>query len=154
MTEDDVRYAAYLERMIFSDPWSEKVYRETLGIEGVVYLVAEDDEAQSEIDAESKNRIVGVAGVRNIVGDGEITNVMISPDYRKRGLAYQLLEQLLKEGEQIGIRDFTLEVRASNDAAIGLYEKLGFVGEGLRKNFYNHPAEDALIMWKRNTNVG
>lgn len=149
MTPDDIKCAAYLEQMIFSDPWSEKVYRETLELEGVVYLVAEDDDAESELNNTPACKIIGLAGVRNIVGDGEITNVMVIPEYRGRGCAYKILSQLIVEGEGLGVRDFTLEVRASNEPAIKLYEKLGFVTEGVRRGYYEHPKEDALIMWKR-----
>ena len=149
MTQDDVECAAYLERMIFSDPWSEKVYRETLELKDVVYLVAE-----AELNNTSERKIIGLAGVRNVVGDGEITNVMVIPEYRGNGYAFQILSQLLTEGEKLGVRDFTLEVRQSNASAIRLYEKLGFVTEGIRRGYYEHPKEDALIMWKRkNTNA-
>ena len=60
-----------------------------------------------------------------------------------------MLLKLMEEGYRMGVEAFTLEVRKSNEAAIHLYEKLGFVTEGIRKNFYEEPTEDALIMWKR-----
>lgn len=139
MTLEDVEEVAKLEEKCFSDPWSADVYKYTLEIPGVVYLV-------NEIDG----KIVSVAGLRNIVGDGEITNVMTAKEYRGQGLAYELLSELMIKGEEIGVIDFTLEVRVGNTNAIKLYEKLGFVSEGVRPGFYEHPKEDALIMWKRN----
>jgi len=139
MTMADIEEVAALEAECFSEPWSANVYRSTLEIDGVVYLINELD-----------GKIVSVAGIRNIVGDGEISNVMTAEEYRGRGLAYELLKELLIEGRKIGVIDFTLEVRSSNISAIRLYEKLGFVSEGVRPGFYDHPKEDALIMWKRN----
>lgn len=139
MTCEDLEEVALLEQKSFSDPWSINVYRQTLEIDGVIYLVSVED-----------NKIVSVCGVRNIVGVGEITNVMTDEAYRGRGLAYLTLQELIRCGKDIGVIDFTLEVRAGNTAAIRLYEKLGFESEGIRLGYYEHPKEDALIMWKRN----
>lgn len=138
MTENDLEEVARLESITFSDPWSLNVYRQTLAIEGVIYLVYEVD-----------GKIVSVCGVRNIVGDGEITNVMTLEEYRGQGIAHKLLTALINEGNSIGIENYTLEVRKGNVVAIDLYKKLGFVIEGVRPDFYDHPKEDALIMWKR-----
>ena len=99
--------------------------------------------------AEMAGRIVGLCGVQNISGDGEITNVSVAGDVRRMGTAYKMMRQLIQRGYGIGIRDYTLEVRASNRAAIGLYEKLGFKSEGLRPGFYEGPKDDAVIYWKR-----
>lgn len=139
MTDQDVEIVAEMEQMIFTDPWSLNVYRQTLALDNTLYLVA----------CEGNGDIVAVAGVQNIVGDGEITNVMVLPEYRKQGIAYELLLKLIEEGKKIGVQDFTLEVRKSNAGAIRLYEKLGFVSEGIRPGFYEHPKEDAMIMWLR-----
>ena len=138
MTEDDIPRMAGLERIIFTDPWSEKVYRETLALPDVEYVVAVDDDT-----------IVGGAGVRNIVGTGEITNVMLLPEYRGKGLGRKIVEEVIERGRRLGAEEFTLEARASNASAIKLYEKLGFVNEGIRPGFYNNPKEDAAIMWLR-----
>ena len=147
MTENDIPEVARLERMIFTDPWPEKVYRETFAIEGVEYVVAIDRPDRDE--AGGGETIVGAAGVRNIAGTGEITNVMVLPEYRQAGIATRMITDLLKRGRQLGAEEFTLEVRAGNETAIRLYEKLGFVSEGIRPKFYRNPEEDALIMWIR-----
>ena len=136
MTESDIPRAARLEKMIFTDPWSEKVYRETLALSGVEYVVA--------IDVDT---IVGAAGVRNIVGTGEITNVMLLPEYRGQGNGRKMMEEIIERGRRLGAKDFTLEVRASNTLAQRLYKSLGFVCEGTRPGFYNNPKEDARIYW-------
>ena len=93
---------------------------------------------------------MGLCGVRNVSGDGEVTNVSVSGDCRREGVGYKMLKQLLERGRGIGIENYTLEVRAGNEAAIRLYEKLGFVSEGVRPGFYDEPKEDAVIYWKRN----
>ena len=142
MTESDIPEVARIEKMIFADPWSEKVYRETLKLPETGYVVATDVSDDGE-------DIIGAAGVRNIVGTGEITNVMILPGYRGRGIAKMMLTDLLETGRQLGACDFTLEVRVSNEPAIRLYESLGFESEGVRPGFYRNPAEDAAIYWLR-----
>lgn len=138
MTEEDVPYLAKIEEETFSMPWSPKDFLEMIKIDQVVYLVVVLD-----------NKIIGGAGIRNILGDGEITNVVIKKEYRGNGYSYKLLSSLIEEGRGLGATAFTLEVRESNEAAIGLYKKLGFETEGKRKGFYDRPKEDALIMWKR-----
>ena len=73
----------------------------------------------------------------------------IMNEYQNRGIGRMMLEYLLEKGRNAGVEAFILEVRKSNENAIHLYEKLGFVTEGIRKNFYEKPVEDGLIMWKR-----
>ncbi len=138
MTEDDIPRMAELEKIIFTDPWSEKVYRETFALSGVEYVVAVDGD-----------KVVGGAGVRNIVGTGEITNVMLLPEYRGQGIGRTIVEEAIERGRRLGAEEFTLEVRVSNARAIKLYESLGFVSEGIRPGFYNNPKEDAAIYWMR-----
>lgn len=143
MTEADARRASALEADNFPDGWSESAFEETLRLDYAYYYGAEED-----------GHLVGICGLRNMAGEGEITNVSVDARYRQKGVASALLGHTLKEGEKLGIRDFTLEVRCSNYPAIGLYEKFGFRGEGVRKGFYDRAKEDgeredALIMWKR-----
>lgn len=140
MNLDDVDRVCVLEEMAFSMPWHKESFIEMIENKDALYLVADDGNAG----------VIGCCGVRSIVGEGDISNVVVHPDFRKKGIAYDMLTQLLSRGEKdFGIKEFTLEVRLSNMSAIHLYEKLGFVSEGIRKNFYEEPVEDALIMWKR-----
>lgn len=127
-----------LEEKAFSMPWHRKSFQEMIQNKEACYLVALID-----------GKVVGCCGVRHIVGEGEITNVVVDPSFRNNKIGYQMMQALLKQGRNLGIKEFVLEVRKSNDAAIFLYEKLGFKEEGVRKNFYEQPKEDALIMWKR-----
>lgn len=78
-----------------------------------------------------------------------MTNIAVFPEYRGRGIGAALTKALLVEGRKRGMNAFTLEVRVGNQAAIHIYEKLGFRSEGVRKGFYEKPKEDALIMWRR-----
>ena len=136
----DVDSVCVLEEMAFSMPWHKESFIEMIENKDALYLVADDEQAG----------VIGCCGVRSIVGEGDISNVVVHPDFRKKGVAHEMLTQLLSRGEaDFGIKEFTLEVRYSNIGAIRLYEKLGFVSEGVRKNFYEEPVEDALIMWKR-----
>lgn len=138
MQAADAKQAAALESRVFSMPWSEQDFMEMIEADYAHYCVAEEN-----------GRIVGCCGFRDIAGEGEITNVVVDADFRKKGIARQMLEYTLSEAVGRGIKACTLEVRISNTAAIRLYEGLGFLGEGVRPRFYEKPTEDALIMWKR-----
>ena len=140
MTAEDIEEAGKLEKTnLLKEAWTEKQLLEALTRDDTVYLVAE-----------KAGRIVGLCGVRNVSGEGEVTNVSVSGDCRNEGIGYKMVKQLLERGRGIGIKDYTLEVRKENKSAIRLYEKLGFVSEGVRPGFYDEPKDDAVIYWKRN----
>ena len=136
----DVEAVAKIESICFTMPWSEKSYRDTLANGNALYLVAETEDTKE---------IVGMCGVLKIIDEGDVSNVAVHPDYRRKNVAKQMMKELLARGQSFGIDAFTLEVRAGNEAAVKLYEHFGFRTEGVRKNFYDKPVEDALIMWKR-----
>ena len=138
LTEEYVDQVCVLEEEAFSMPWHRESFLEMIANENACYLVALIGE-----------EVVASCGLRHIVGEGEITNVVTKGTMRGKGIGRQILLQLLEEGAKMGAEAFTLEVRVSNASAIHLYESLGFVSEGVRKNFYEEPTEDALIMWKR-----
>ena len=139
LTKDLVPQVAAIEAISFSEPWSEASYMEACEKEDYLYIVA----------TEESGRVVGMCGL--IIGpfEAEVMNVAVHPDYRGQGIAGQLMDALLAAGEAHGVKEFTLEVRAGNAAAIHVYEAHGFVGEGIRPRFYSKPTEDALIMWRR-----
>lgn len=138
LTEEYVDQVCVLEEEAFSMPWHRESFLEMIANENACYLVALIGE-----------EVVASCGLRHIVGEGEITNVVTKGTMRGKGIGRQILLQLLEEGAKMGAEAFTLEVRVSNAPAIHLYESLGFLSEGIRKNFYEEPTEDALIMWKR-----
>ena len=84
-----------------------------------------------------------------IVDEGHITNIAVHPNFREKGVGTILLQSLIDHSKDWGCNSLTLEVRASNDAAKGLYKKFGFLEEGIRKNYYSDNEEDAIIMWRR-----
>ena len=137
LEEEDLGQVAALEQEIFSDPWSLAGFREELEGSGRYYLAAEEC-----------GQVVGYCGYHAIAGEGHIYNVAVQQQFRGKGIGRKLVEAMLRHGEEQGIFDFTLEVRAGNEVAIRLYESLGFQTEGIRKNFYQKPTEHALIMWR------
>ena len=138
MTPEDVPFISRLEEETFSMPWSADSFLEMISKEDARYYVAEED-----------GRLLGGCGVLMIAGEGNITNVAIAPEARNRGIGTAMLQHLMAEGNQEGLTAYTLEVRVSNAAAIHVYEKLGFESAGIRPGFYEKPAEDAEIFWKR-----
>lgn len=138
MEEKDLEAVTNLEESGFSMPWKYHDFQEVLENKYRTYMVAEIDQ-----------QIVGGCLLTEIVGEGEITNVCVKKEFRGQGIATQLLEELLNYGKTLNITAFTLEVRAGNLSAIKLYQHFGFETEGIRKNFYERPVEDAWIMWKR-----
>ncbi len=141
MTKEDVDTVCMLEEEAFSMPWHKQSFIEMIENKDALYLVAASCDT---------NRVVGCCGLRNIVREGDISNVVVDKDFRQQGIANDLLKEIIHLGqERFHIREFTLEVRVSNEPAIRLYQKNGFVSEGIRKNFYEKPVEDAMIMWKR-----
>ncbi len=138
MTPEDVPFISKLEEETFSMPWSAESFLEMINKEDARYYVAERD-----------GQLLGGCGVLLIAGEGNITNVVIAPEARNQGIGTGMLRHLMKEGEREGLKAYTLEVRVSNAAAIHVYEKLGFVSEGIRPGFYEKPTEDAMIFWKR-----
>lgn len=143
MEESHVPAVSLLEQETFSMPWSAQDFLDMVEREGALYLVALHE-----------GQPIGVCGVIDACGDGDISNVAVAKVWRRRGIGRQLLLTLLEWGRTIGIRNYTLEVRVGNQAAIRLYETLGFQGEGVRPDFYEKPREDALIMWKRQAEDG
>ena len=144
MEESDIEKAATLEEATFSMPWKAADFLEMVKATYAYYFVAEMTPVSGDNDS-----IVGICGLRNIAGEGEITNVAVDEKYRRCGIGRKLIERALDQCSQLDISDVTLEVRAGNEAAIGLYEKFGFKSEGIRPRFYEHPTEDAQIMWLR-----
>lgn len=138
LAAEDAEEVSRIEQETFSMPWQAQDFLEMVEADYAYYYVAEEN-----------GEIAGCCGIRNMAGEGEITNVVVAEKFRRRGIGRALMEYMLKEARLHGMESATLEVRVSNKPAISLYESLGFRGEGVRPNFYEKPREDALIMWKR-----
>ena len=137
MTAAHVSQIAELEKLCFSDPWSEKSIETELSCRLSVWLVALEGE-----------QVVGYVGSQTVIDESDMMNIAVHPDFRRRGIAEALVAELEAALRQRGSHALTLEVRDSNAPAIALYEKLGFAQVGLRKNYYRNPKEDARILRK------
>ncbi len=137
MTSAHVAQIAELEKQCFSDPWSEKSVASELENELSLWLVAVDG-----------NVVAGYIGSQAVLGEADMMNVAVSADYRRQGIAQRLVSALIEALKAAGNHCLTLEVRASNEPAKALYEKLGFVQVGRRPKYYEKPKEDALILRK------
>ena len=135
MTAKSAKDAAAIERVCFSDPWSEEAIISEVENPDALYLIA-------RIDGET----AGYIGMRRVQGEGHIMNVAVSPAYRRRGAAKALIAALIEIARNEELSLILLEVRAGNNPAIALYEGFGFERVGLRRGYYQNPAEDALLM--------
>lgn len=136
MNGDHLDEVAELERVCFPDPWSRNMLAEELDNALAAFLVALD----------GGGAVAGYAGLQVVLDEGYILNVAVRPDCRRQGVAGQLLQVFLDFAKGNQLAFLTLEVRASNYPAIALYGSRGFRGVGRRKNYYEHPKEDAVIM--------
>ena len=138
MNAAHVASVAAIEKECFGvDAWSERSVASELDNKLALWLVALDGET-----------VAGYVGSQTVCDETDMMNVAVTADYRRRGIAEKLVDALVEELKAIESHSLTLEVRASNAPAIALYEKLGFVQTGLRKNYYRNPKEDALILRK------
>ena len=135
MDESHVAPIAELEKLCFSDPWSENSIATELTSRLSYWLVAVED-----------GQVVGYIGSQSVLGESDMMNVAVHPERRRRGIAEKLVLALSHDLKQRDNVCLTLEVRASNAPAIALYEKLGFAQVGRRPNYYRNPKEDAFIM--------
>lgn len=134
MTAEHIAAIAAIERACFSRPWSEEALAEELGNPAALFLAAVDD-----------GTVVGYVGAHCVLDEAAITNVAVDPARRRQGIAAALLRELATRAAARGVTRITLEVRVSNTAAIALYERLGFMRDGVRPRFYDRPTEDAAL---------
>lgn len=138
MQEADICAAAEIEAENFSRPWTAEGFLSAVKAENALYLVAEAD-----------GKLIGYIGMWMALDEGEITNVSVKKELQGQKVGARLLETLLEIGGKKGVSSYFLEVRESNERAIRLYRSFGFEQAGLRKNFYEEPAEDAAVMCKK-----
>ena len=138
MRQEHTAQIAALEAACFSDPWPESILQQELENPLSLWLCAMDGDT-----------VAGYIGSQTVLGEADMMNVAVSPAYRRQGLGRALVLALCEALKtQMQATVLTLEVRDSNAAAIALYEDLGFTQIGLRKNYYQHPKEDARILRK------
>lgn len=137
MNETHVAQVAELEKLCFSDPWSEKSVASELSNPLSKWLVAMDGDT-----------LCGYVGSQTVMDETDMMNIAVHPDYRRRGIAESLVQALVILLKEQGSSCLTLEVRASNESAKALYAKQDFHQIGRRPNYYRNPREDALILRK------
>ena len=138
MRKKHIEKIAELEKVCFSQPWSEVSLREELNKNNSNFLVAVSE----------GHMVVGYVGFYFVLDEGYITNIAVVPNLRRCGIAKKLIVKIVEFAQLRRLKFISLEVRKSNVAAISLYEKFGFLKVGLRKSFYSLPQEDAIIMTK------
>ena len=124
-----------LEKLCFSLPWTIEQLRSQLPDEHHIFLTALEGE-----------HLLGYVGMIYVLDEGYISNVAVAPEARRKGIGDALIEELMRRAELLGLAFVTLEVRQSNAPAAALYEKHGFTAVGKRKNYYDLPREDAVLM--------
>jgi ribosomal-protein-alanine N-acetyltransferase len=135
----DLNAIEEIERTSYPTPWSRSMFAGELAKPSSICLGA--------VEAE-KDDLVGYLIISRYVDAWHVMNIAVAPEYRRRGIARSLMERLFEVTARDARRGYTLEVRVSNDAAIRLYEELGFKTRGIRRGYYTDNREDALIMWK------
>lgn len=135
ISENDIKAVTVLEAEIFSDAWSEKSIKETYEQKNAMIL-----------GAFKEDTLVGYVIFYYVLDEGEIARIAVSPSCRRQGVADNIFHGLLHFCAEKGIERILLDVRQSNDAAIAFYRKCGFKEDGIRKNFYENPKENALLM--------
>ena len=135
MNAAHVSQIAQLEKLCFSDPWSEKSIESELSCRLSLWFVALEGET-----------VVGYVGSQTVIDESDMMNIAVHPDYRRRGIAEKLIHALVSALGEKGSHGLTLEVRASNEVAISLYKKYGFEKVGLRPAYYRNPVENAILM--------
>lgn len=137
MMQEHVGQVAQLETICFSCPWSENAISHELTNPLSLWIVAVEGE-----------RLAGYVGSQSVMGEADMMNIAVSPQYRRRGIGESLINALISQLKNKEVHSLTLEVRASNHAAMALYKKLAFAQVGRRPNYYKSPKEDALILRK------
>lgn len=138
MEERDVEQVARLDRVCFSEPWSETLIRSGIGSKLDTYFVCED-----------QSGILGYCVLRLLGDEGEIQRIAVCPQHRRLGIARKLMDSMVALARRRSIRAVALEVRESNEGARRLYDSYGFKQEAVRRGYYHNPSEDAIIMWNR-----
>ena len=140
-TETQLEQIEKIEQQCFSCPWTLDQLRSQLSDDRHVFLAAVD----------AGGTVLGYVGMMFVLDEGYISNVAVAPDFRRQGVADALISALMTRAEELNLAFVTLEVRAGNEPAKSLYAKHGFVPVGRRKNYYDLPKEDAILMtrfWK------
>ncbi len=146
MRESDLDEVLALEQASFTQPWTRKMFLgELRGNMFAVNVVARAGEGGFGAGL-AAGTLVGYIMFWVVFEELHVMNLAVRPEARRRGLGTELVRHALSVGAERGVRTALLEVRASNRAALAMYESLGFAGKGVRRGYYDQPREDAVIM--------
>ena len=134
--EEQLEQIEEIEKACFSLPWTIEQLKSQLKDSQHEFIASLDDEG----------RVLGYVGMMYVLDEGYISNVAVAPEARRQGIGRDLIKELMARAAALDLAFVTLEVRCSNAAAIALYEKQGFLPVGKRKNYYDFPREDAILM--------
>jgi [ribosomal protein S18]-alanine N-acetyltransferase len=134
-----------VEAESFTNPWTREMYTWELQNRSLCHILLVRTE---------ECRVVGFCAFWLVLDEIHINNFALRPSFRAQGMGTALLERVLAVGRELGARRATLEVRASNEAARRLYERMGFYVAGVRRNYYTKPVEDALVLWRDEVATG
>jgi ribosomal-protein-alanine N-acetyltransferase len=140
MKVEDLEQVMAIERVSFPTPWSERMFKKELTVAMSKNLVA-------RVETREGRELVGYMNYWIYAGEAHLNNIAVRRDCRRKGIALKLMAEMIRESREEGVLRGTLEVRRSNHAAIGLYEKCGYVVTGMRPNYYDDTKEDGLILW-------
>ena len=138
MLVEDLDQVVEIENSLFSVPWSKEGFFTFLIKDESMFFVVEE-----------KGKILGYCSMQIVLDEGDILNVAVRRERQKEGIGYFLVDSMLMMAEARGVRTVHLEVREGNDTARRLYQRLGFIEDGLRKNYYTDPLENAVLMTRR-----
>jgi len=138
-SEQDLDDVLRIEAVSFTRPWTREMYRAELDHHDVAFVY---------IARDAVGEAVGFCSCWRVLDEMHINNLAVLPEHRRGGVASALLERVLLDGAAKGAPRATLEVRCSNVAALKLYEKFGFSVAAVRRGYYTHPDEDALVLWR------
>ena len=137
--EEDLDGVLAVEEESFNNPWTKEMYAWELQNRAVCHIL---------VVRTPEDRVAGFCAFWLVVDEIHINNVAVLPELRGQGIGTALMRRVFDEANRLGARRATLEVRASNDGARRLYERLGFYVAGTRRDYYTNPVEDALILWR------
>ena len=138
-TLDNVNEMLKIEKKAFVSHWSKQSFIDEFGAENGHYIAAVDN-----------GKIIGYSGFRYVLDEGHITTLAVHPKYRKKGVGTKIIEQLLSDAKIKNLKKLYLEVRQSNSPAQKIYKRWGFKILDRRREYYQHPVEDALVMQNDN----
>ena len=138
MNAGDIETVGLLDRVCFSESWSENLLRSGIDSRLDTYFVYVDH-----------GQILGYCVLRVLADEGEIQRIAVHPQSRRQGIARKLMDAMVAFSRMRSVRSIALEVRESNEGARKLYDSYGFSQEAIRRGYYHNPTEDAVIMWNR-----